>query len=75
LELTEIRSWNFGNSSLSESTGSNKHIGVGIGRVRQIIVLLNVEQVEGKIEERSQKASEKLVAPTFTQTAIECFRT
>jgi hypothetical protein len=59
LELTEIRSWNFWkNSSLSESTGSSKYIGVGIGRARQILVLLNVEQVGGEIEERSQKISE-----------------
>jgi hypothetical protein len=55
LKLTEIRSCNFWKNSLSESIGSSKYIGVGISRARQILVLPNVEQVEGKMEERSQK--------------------
>jgi hypothetical protein len=44
--------------------------GVGIGRARQILVLLSVEQVGGKIEKRSQKLLGNPAAPTFMQTPI-----
>jgi hypothetical protein len=54
---TSAGSWNsrnwkiWKNSSLSESTGSGKYIGEGIGRARQLLVLLNAEQVGEEIEQ------------------------
>jgi hypothetical protein len=45
-------------------------MGVRIGHARQILVLLNVGQVGGKIEERSQKISENPAAPAVMETPI-----
>ena len=74
LEFTKIRSWDFWNfSSLSEGTGSSKHIGVRIGCACQSLCYSLCYCTLSKLRGNRRAITKSVghpTAPTFMQTPI-----